>query len=84
MRRSRRISSLTAEMSLADAAKTAGLMAVCDPYGWFCLFLALGWLFRHSWKARDIELVAILCGGLFLIVVLILWRAKKSLENMDI
>jgi hypothetical protein len=51
------------KMSLADAAKRAGLLAVCDPFAWFCLFLALGGLFGHSWKAGYIGLVAILCGG---------------------
>jgi hypothetical protein len=27
---------------LAEAAKEAVLMFACDPYGWFCVFLAFG------------------------------------------
>lgn len=57
--------------ALAEMAKTAGCLALGDPAGWYLLFLALAWSFRHLWKASYIGLVTIFCGGLILCAGLI-------------
>lgn len=54
--------------SLAEAAKDAALMAICDPFGWFCVFLVFG----KFWKIGLILLALIFVVGMITGFV-ILW-----------
>jgi len=73
--------------SFADAAKEAGLMFACDPYGWFCVFLVFGksrkagfailaaYAYLHErWIVVTFAAALILAGLITVIAALVLLR----------